>query len=32
LEIVETVSIKILPNPHNKKYLEVKKEKLGHDL
>jgi 3,4-dihydroxy 2-butanone 4-phosphate synthase/GTP cyclohydrolase II len=32
LEIVETIPIKILPNPHNKKYLDAKKEKLGHDL
>ncbi|MFN9711220.1 MAG: bifunctional 3,4-dihydroxy-2-butanone-4-phosphate synthase/GTP cyclohydrolase II [Bacteroidota bacterium] len=32
LEIVDTVPIKIIPNPHNQKYLEAKKEKLGHDL
>ncbi len=32
LEIVETTSIKVEPNPHNIKYLETKKEKLGHKL
>ncbi len=32
LEIVETTPIKIAPNPHNKKYLETKKDKLGHEL
>jgi 3,4-dihydroxy 2-butanone 4-phosphate synthase/GTP cyclohydrolase II len=32
LEIVEAVPVKIQPNPFNKKYLEAKKLKLGHDL
>ncbi len=32
LEIVDTTPIKINPNPHNEKYLETKKEKLGHKL
>jgi 3,4-dihydroxy 2-butanone 4-phosphate synthase/GTP cyclohydrolase II len=32
LEIVETVPIKIQPNPYNIKYLEAKKLKLGHEL
>lgn len=32
LEIVDTVPVKIKPNPFNEKYLEVKKLKLGHDL
>jgi 3,4-dihydroxy 2-butanone 4-phosphate synthase/GTP cyclohydrolase II len=30
LEIVEQVPIRIKPNPHNIKYLQTKKEKLGH--
>lgn len=32
LEIVERVPIEIKPGPHNKKYLETKKKKLGHFL
>src|SRR5258707_8025670 len=32
LEIVETVPIEIHPNPHNEKYLETKRDKLGHDI
>ena len=32
LEIVDTVPVKIQPNPFNEKYLEAKKLKLGHDL
>lgn len=32
LEIVENVSLKINPNPHNFSYLETKKEKMGHEL
>lgn len=32
LEITETVDIEIECNIHNKKYLETKKEKMGHDL
>lgn len=32
LEIVETVPIRIKPNPHNERYLQTKKEKLGHDI
>ncbi len=32
VEIVERVPIKITPNPYNKKYLQVKKEQLGHLL
>ncbi|NLL90382.1 MAG: bifunctional 3,4-dihydroxy-2-butanone-4-phosphate synthase/GTP cyclohydrolase II [Dehalococcoidales bacterium] len=32
LEVVETVPIIIKPNPHNKHYLETKKEKMGHLL
>jgi 3,4-dihydroxy 2-butanone 4-phosphate synthase/GTP cyclohydrolase II len=30
LEIVDNVPIVIKPNPHNEKYLETKKTKLGH--
>ena len=32
IEIVERVPLIIKPNPKNKKYLETKKEKLGHYL
>lgn len=32
LEIVENIPIKISPNPHNAKYLQTKKEKMGHHL
>lgn len=32
LEIVENVPIKSVPNIYNEKYLNTKKEKLGHDI
>lgn len=32
LEIVETVPIEIASNKHNKKYLETKRDKLGHTI
>lgn len=32
LEIVETVSLEVSPNPHNHRYLLTKKEKMGHTL
>lgn len=32
LEIVETVPIEIPSNKHNKKYLETKRDKLGHEI
>lgn len=32
LEIEDIIPIKITPNPHNKKYLETKRDKLGHAL
>lgn len=32
LEIVETVPIEIASNKHNKKYLETKRDKLGHKI
>ncbi|MBI4659649.1 MAG: bifunctional 3,4-dihydroxy-2-butanone-4-phosphate synthase/GTP cyclohydrolase II [Verrucomicrobia bacterium] len=30
LEIVEQVPIRVRPNPHNRRYLQTKREKLGH--
>jgi 3,4-dihydroxy 2-butanone 4-phosphate synthase / GTP cyclohydrolase II len=32
LEIVDCVPIRIAPNPHNEKYLQTKKDKMGHSL
>jgi 3,4-dihydroxy 2-butanone 4-phosphate synthase/GTP cyclohydrolase II len=32
LEIVETVPIEMYPNSHNLKYLETKRDKLGHEI
>ena len=32
LEIVEQVPIRVKPNPHNARYLETKRKKLGHLL
>lgn len=32
LEIVENVAIEVSPNAHNKKYLETKRDKLGHQI
>jgi 3,4-dihydroxy 2-butanone 4-phosphate synthase/GTP cyclohydrolase II len=32
LEIVDTVPIRIEPNPYNQKYLETKRDKMGHVL
>jgi len=32
LEIVENVSISIVSNPHNEKYLQTKKDKMGHSI
>lgn len=32
LEIIDQVPIRILPNPHNRRYLRTKREKLGHLL
>lgn len=32
LEIVENVPIQIEPNIHNQKYMETKRDKLGHDI
>jgi 3,4-dihydroxy 2-butanone 4-phosphate synthase/GTP cyclohydrolase II len=32
LEIVETVAIEIAPNPHNERYLQTKRDKMGHNI
>lgn len=32
LEIVDCLPIRIVPNPHNAKYLQTKKDKMGHSL
>jgi 3,4-dihydroxy 2-butanone 4-phosphate synthase/GTP cyclohydrolase II len=32
LEIVENVAIEIPSNPYNVRYLQTKKDKMGHDL
>jgi 3,4-dihydroxy 2-butanone 4-phosphate synthase/GTP cyclohydrolase II len=32
LEIVDNISLSIDPNPHNQKYLNTKRDKLGHEI
>jgi 3,4-dihydroxy 2-butanone 4-phosphate synthase/GTP cyclohydrolase II len=32
LEIVDNVPVEIHPNPHNEKYLQTKRDKLGHEI
>jgi 3,4-dihydroxy 2-butanone 4-phosphate synthase/GTP cyclohydrolase II len=32
LEIVETVPIRIDPNPHNERYLQTKRDRMGHEI
>lgn len=32
LEIVENIPIEVTPNPHNEKYLQTKRDKLGHHI
>ncbi|MBK7682616.1 MAG: bifunctional 3,4-dihydroxy-2-butanone-4-phosphate synthase/GTP cyclohydrolase II [Bacteroidetes bacterium] len=32
LEIVESIPIEIVPNPHNQQYLETKRDKMGHAI
>lgn len=32
IEVTETVPIETTPNPHNEKYLQTKRDKLGHDI
>ncbi|HEX5024411.1 MAG TPA: bifunctional 3,4-dihydroxy-2-butanone-4-phosphate synthase/GTP cyclohydrolase II [Agriterribacter sp.] len=32
LDVVENVPLHISPNPHNEKYLQTKRDKLGHEI
>jgi 3,4-dihydroxy 2-butanone 4-phosphate synthase/GTP cyclohydrolase II len=32
LEIVDNIALEIAPNPHNQRYLETKRDKLGHSI
>jgi 3,4-dihydroxy 2-butanone 4-phosphate synthase/GTP cyclohydrolase II len=32
LEIVEIVPLEIKPNKHNEKYLQTKRDKMGHEI
>lgn len=32
IEIVDAVGIEVVPNPHNEKYLQTKRDKLGHEI
>ncbi|MBL7699942.1 MAG: bifunctional 3,4-dihydroxy-2-butanone-4-phosphate synthase/GTP cyclohydrolase II [Chitinophagaceae bacterium] len=32
IEIVDAVPIEVKPNPHNQKYLQTKRDKLGHEI
>lgn len=32
LEIVENIPIEVVPNVHNRKYLETKRDKMGHEI
>ncbi len=32
LEIVENIAIEVDANPHNRKYLEAKRDKMGHEI
>jgi 3,4-dihydroxy 2-butanone 4-phosphate synthase / GTP cyclohydrolase II len=32
LQVVDKVPLKIHPNPHNERYLETKRDKLGHEI
>jgi 3,4-dihydroxy 2-butanone 4-phosphate synthase/GTP cyclohydrolase II len=32
LEIVDNIPLKIDSNPHNEKYLQTKRDKMGHEL
>ncbi|PWU04106.1 MAG: bifunctional 3,4-dihydroxy-2-butanone-4-phosphate synthase/GTP cyclohydrolase II [Bacteroidetes bacterium] len=32
LDIVENVPLQVHPNPHNEKYLQTKRDKLGHEI
>lgn len=32
LEIIENLPLQVTPNPHNEKYLQTKRDKLGHEI
>ncbi len=32
LEVIENIQIEIASNPHNEKYLQTKKDKMGHEI
>jgi 3,4-dihydroxy 2-butanone 4-phosphate synthase / GTP cyclohydrolase II len=32
LEIIENIPVEITPNPHNEKYLQTKRDKMGHSI
>lgn len=32
LEIVDNIALEVEPNPHNRKYLETKRDKMGHEI
>lgn len=32
IEIVDSIPIEVIPNPHNEKYLQTKRDKLGHTI
>lgn len=32
LEVIENLPLKMTPNPHNERYLQTKRDKLGHEL
>ena len=32
LEIVDNIPVNVKPNPHNEKYLQTKRDKLGHEI
>ena len=32
LEIVDNVSLRVNPNPHNERYLQTKRDKMGHEI
>ena len=32
LEVTENVPIEVAPNPYNRRYMETKKQRMGHNL
>src|SRR5437763_43182 len=32
LEIIDNIPVRVEPNPHNEKYLQTKRDKLGHEI